>query len=218
MVRLFVALWILASCAPAQTGAAPDTAQLIRHAARADERDAVLANGRTQTAGGSCRAVTLDVEGPPMAFGSLRFEENRLVEGLWLQRLRATGCGATGRLSVLTVAAAGQPIRRIALLPGDTFADPVLQRDGVRHADLVAAAANRGCERRQVVNTRFAGSQPDLEAMQADLRATGRMTRPWIEAWQLSACGQPVMVRMQFIPNQSGTAIAAALLEQPPPR
>lgn len=204
--------------ASAQSGAPPDMSQLVRHATRADEREALLAVGRAQTAGASCSNVVLDFIEPPTAFSRLRFENGRLVEGAWIQPLRAAGCGATGRLSVLTIVAPGKPVERLGLLPGDTFADPILQRDGVRFADAVARASVRGCERSQIMNTRFAGSREEAGALLADLRSVGRATKPWTEAWQMSACGKTVMVRIQFIPNDRGTAISAAPVEPSAPR
>lgn len=195
----------LSIAAPGAALAQGNPAALTRHAARPEERAAVLDAARAQSQSGSCRDVQLSIVEPPIPFQAQRFEGDRLIEGSWLQGIRAEGCGAVGRLSIWSIATPGQPTRRVGLLPGRSLADPLLQRDGVRYATIASMAAARDCEagQRRIVDTRFEG--PPSKAQPGQERA------PWTEIWQVQACGAAVMIRMRFDPNDSGTLIRPEL-------
>ena len=95
----------------------------------------------------------------------------------------------------------GQPdekITSIVALPGDTHADPTLQRDALRYAWLAAKAVAPNCVTPHVRHTRYDG-----------LVATA--DKAWHESWIVAACGQNVEVPITFIPDPTGTRITTQM-------
>jgi len=93
--------------------------------------------------------------------------------------------------------------RAIELLPGETKADPQLQRDSVGAAKLAAHAANPpGCEKSWVTDTR------EIEPYKG-------ADTPWLERWTLDLCGKNAEVEMTFTPTggNTGTDFSAKLIK-----
>jgi hypothetical protein len=92
--------------------------------------------------------------------------------------------------------------RAIELLPGETKADPKLQRDAIRLARIAAGAANpAGCDKSWVTDTRETDPYKDSKT-------------PWSERWKFDLCGKAAEVELFFIPTPSaGTSITANLVK-----
>lgn len=92
--------------------------------------------------------------------------------------------------------------RAIELLPGETKADPRLQRDAIQIAK--AAAATTGapdCKKSWTTDTKAVEAYKDAHT-------------PWVERWSFDVCGKPAVVEMSFLPGGgSGTSISAKIVE-----
>jgi len=115
----------------------------------------------------------------------------------WVERY-AVGCEPRARRNFMLFLE-GEKSRAIELLPGETKADPRLQRDSLRAAKMVAARVNPpGCEKSWVTDT-------------SEIEPFKRGT-PWIERWKLDLCGKEAEVEMTFTPtSDGGTDFAASL-------
>ncbi|MBP0582172.1 hypothetical protein J8I29_22785 [Labrys sp. LIt4] len=122
------------------------------------------------------------------------------VAGRWKQAFPVSGCGNDTVLNLyFSVGADGKP-QAGAALPGTTLADPLLQRDALLYANLGATRAVADCKNFLVIDTRAPASGTPPGA--------GRLKAPWSETWTLSGCNRKVDVRMDFIPDSTGTTIA----------
>jgi hypothetical protein len=92
--------------------------------------------------------------------------------------------------------------RAIELLPGETKADPRLQRDALAAAKAMAVAENpQGCERSWTTDTREIEPYKDGKT-------------PWVEQWTFDLCGNKAVVEMSFLPGgASGTSYTAKLVK-----
>ncbi|HLL28249.1 MAG TPA: hypothetical protein VKT73_11470 [Xanthobacteraceae bacterium] len=92
--------------------------------------------------------------------------------------------------------------RAIELLPGETKADPRLQRDSIRVAKVAASTANPpGCEKSWVTDTREIEPYKDGNT-------------PWSESWKFDLCGKRAEVEMSFTPAAgAGTSFSAKLMK-----
>ena len=92
--------------------------------------------------------------------------------------------------------------RAIELLPGETKADPRLQRDAIGAAKAMAAAENpQGCERSWTTDTRAVEPYKDAKT-------------PWTERWSFDFCGKKAVVEMSFLPSpNAGTNYTAKLIK-----
>jgi hypothetical protein len=92
--------------------------------------------------------------------------------------------------------------RAIELLPGETKADPRLQRDAIGAAKAMALAENpAGCERSWATDTRAVEPYKDAHT-------------PWTERWTFDLCGKTAVVEISFLPGgASGTSYTAKLVK-----
>ena len=91
--------------------------------------------------------------------------------------------------------------RAIELLPGETKADPRLQRDAIGAAKAMAAGENPGCERSWTTDTRAVEPYKDGKT-------------PWTERWSFDLCGKKAVVEMSFLPTPgAGTSYTAKLVK-----
>jgi hypothetical protein len=164
---------------------------------------------------GACDSATYSetsralVLSPPQVDGS-----GKLIGGAWLQSVIATGCGTLRQLNILTSAQQDGTLRRIALLPGTTIADPQLQRDAVKFAMAgVGQLMPPDCLREaRVVETRFI----EFEGLPLSTVQPVRAARSWREDWTVEGCGKRVVVPVHFIPDPSGTTIRTSTKEAHP--
>ena len=128
-----------------------------------------------------------------------------LIAGAWKQIVDLQGCGASRQLNVLVLAQGSKGVAVMPLLPGNTHADPVLQKDGVRFAVQATATVPGGhdpaCKIGYVENTEYVAAD---DSTLPNAKGPG-----WSERWTLSNCTQQMVVPMHFIPDSTGTGIVA---------
>lgn len=116
--------------------------------------------------------------------------------GAWKQGFPVSGCGNDTIINLyFTVQPGGHMVGMVGV-PGDTRADPLLQRDAVR--DLVGAvkAQNAACTAPHVRHTHYDG--------------VAEPKGSWRETWIVSGCGKTYTVPLTFTPGAMGTQIAAS--------
>lgn len=92
--------------------------------------------------------------------------------------------------------------RAIELLPGDTKADPRLQRDAIQIAKAAAATVGaHDCNKSWTTDTKAVEPYKDAQT-------------PWVERWSFDVCGKLAVVEMSFLPGGgSGTSINAKIVK-----
>ena len=105
------------------------------------------------------------------------------------QRLRLLV--ATLLFSIL-VACATVPENKLMKWPGDTRADPLLQRDTLKSVLLMDISAEKGCDQRTLVNTEIV-QRPTAEKKTA------------VERWILDRCGKLIPYLVTFRFGSTGT-------------
>jgi hypothetical protein len=134
------------------------------------------------------RAPTFDPAGKPLS-------------GLWGEKLRATGCGTSRTLNAMTTVRSPGVLVNFALAPGDTTADPILQRDAASYARPIALRGQEACKDVYLENTEIlhkTAPQPP--------QATGPVR---FEKWTVFVCGSEVAVEVSFMPDHTGTLVSA---------
>jgi hypothetical protein len=153
-----------------------------------------------------CPKLDLDVTTARAALhGPLRLDaEGHIVNGGWTERTDGIACGEKRRYAAFVVFKDGTPAV-YPLLPGDSYASPVLQRD----ATLVVLAG---------VKAMSASCPPEVLDTALPDGATKREGMPWNEKWTVRSCEKLYLVLMHFVPDQTGTGInvnAAETVELP---
>jgi hypothetical protein len=95
------------------------------------------------------------------------------------------------------------PVGEPGTVPGNTIADPLLQRDALgflAQRDFSAAGAEATCQARKVIDTEMLQPLEDA-AVQDGRPISGR----WAERWTLDRCGKPVRYVLRFSTTQKGT-------------
>ncbi len=109
----------------------------------------------------------------------------------WIERY-VLGCQPRTMRSLLMILEGEQP-RAVELLPGQTGADPLLQRNalqGATAATVTSPRAPKDCRQRYVVDTRTT-TPPERSGS-------------WVERWTYDLCGTKVDVDMTFTPSARG--------------
>ena len=149
----------------------------------------------------SCRAARFARAPEIGVYVRVQFDKSGIpISGEWREGVVASGCGAPITLNVLTLITAPATLATGYLLPGDTIADPILQNYAQSFALKAAGGLPNGCTDAYVANTKFVGY---------DGPGSAGNIGPWKEVWTLHLCGPPRRVLMQFIPDATGTTIAA---------
>ncbi len=128
-----------------------------------------------------------------------------IVGGAWKEFVQAEGCGRTRLLSVLVSVEGPNKLATMPLLPGNTHADALLQKDAVKHAvvalSIAPGAREPNCQIGYVANTEYLD--------QGTESLPGARGPAWRELWTLASCTQKMLVPMRFIPDSTGTLISA---------
>lgn len=147
----------------------------------------------------ACATYSAD-DASTVVYKNLRLRNGRPEDGLFRESATVHGCGTSRRISVLGLVRPDGNVQRVALLPGTTLGDPIVQRDAIPYA--ISGAAKRipaQCHDVRVKNTDFIGYDP----------ATIENKKPWREIWTVSACQATIAVDMLFRPDSDGTTIIA---------
>ena len=124
----------------------------------------------------------------------------KLISGSWVQEVFYAGCGVARILHVLVTVEAGSRPATVALLPGTTHADPILQKDVFMSPDLqrrIDRWRDPKCAKAYVDDTAFID--------QESTTAAGAKGPRWREAWTIAACGRKQVILVQFTPDATGT-------------
>jgi hypothetical protein len=128
------------------------------------------------------------------------------VSGIWKQSFPVSGCGNDTTINFFFTAQADEKITSQITAPGETHANPILQRDALGYAIMAVRGKTKTCNDPHLRTTRFDGQLPtETNAGKRPTKAGG-----WSETWILSACGQIFAVPLTFIPDATGTQITAA--------
>jgi hypothetical protein len=202
-LALLIAITLASSCVFADDSAIfakllTDPAQQQRVIAAAGRSTVVLQNPCPNTQSSIANRY---IPYKPVSFDST----GTIVAGAWKQMVQAEGCGRTRLLNVLVFVENPNQISMMPLLPGNTHADVVLQKDAVKYAVAAVATAPGGreanCQVGYVANTEY------LEQEKETL--PGGKEPSWRELWTLASCTQKMLVPMRFIPDATGTTITA---------
>jgi hypothetical protein len=135
------------------------------------------------------------------------FDQNGTpTSGQWRIVGRLEGCDQTRLLNILYLFAEDGQMKRVAMLPGTSAADPLLQHDALMYANLGMAnlMPSKDCKDIQYTDTKFIGfGEVSPQAM------PGRDNRSWTEEWTVRTCGVTGIVTMNFIPDATGTTITS---------
>jgi len=153
-----------------------------------------------------CPAAQFSIANKFVPYKPVSFDSaGTIVGGAWKEIVQAEGCGRTRLLNVLITVEGPNRLARIPLLPGNTHADALLQKDAVHYAVVALATARGGrepnCQIGYVANTEY------LEQEKETL--PGAKEPSWRELWTLASCTQKMLVPMHFIPDSTGTIISA---------
>lgn len=110
--------------------------------------------------------------------------------GAWIHRVPGNTCGKRRTFNILVEFGPEGPLA-ITLLPGDTQAGPLLQKDALDAASSAALLKVKTCELPIVVDTIQGGPIPGVPG-------------GWIEHWYFDACGQVAVASMMFAPDGAG--------------
>jgi hypothetical protein len=128
------------------------------------------------------------------------------VSGAWKQSFPISGCGQETTINLYFTASADKKIESMVGIPGDTHADPVLQRDVARQLLGAIHGQVAACADLHVRHSRYDGGVPPAVGATP---APGQ-TAPWRETWVVSACKQTYTVPLTFTPSAMGTQFSAA--------
>jgi hypothetical protein len=118
----------------------------------------------------------------------------------WVERY-LVDCEPRTQRSIMVIVENDQA-RAIELLPGETKADPRLQRDAIQIAKAAAATVGAtDCNKSWTTDTKAVEAYKDEQT-------------PWVERWSFDVCGKPAVVEMSFLPGDgSGTSISAKIVK-----
>jgi hypothetical protein len=202
MRHFLLSLIIAMACAPAYASEDPILASLMRTTdyepsmVQAAEKSAVVIQN-------PCPSAYRELDPYPVVIEKLTLNnEGRLATGQWKQTVLHDGCGAVRKLNVwASVDGQTHRLRLSPVLPGVTLADVTLQKDAVKYAVTALRARKSICETGYVYDTAFVNfTGPALP---------GSKGPPWDEMWTLIYCDIKAEVIMHFIPDKTGTTIAA---------
>ncbi len=164
-----------------------------------------IGKGQLEHVPGGCPGAQFQPTGQAAVLSPVRFNnEGKPITGAWMEKIATTGCGPVRAVNVLSVAHPNGETMNIAMMPGDTHTDPLMQKNALQYAQAVAVrAAARGCKEQAFIDTTFDGytGLPNPEIRD------GRDGRAWEETWTVSACGTLYDIHLLFTPNANGTEL-----------
>lgn len=151
----------------------------------------LVSNGSTVTV---LKAPSFSVDGYP-------------TSGVWKQSFPVSGCGNDTSINFIFFAQSNEKITSMIAAPGDTHADPVLQRDTMRYVIMVAKSQAADCSSPHLRTTQFDGR---LNAHEGSINSQTTLGG-WRETWTVSACGRSLSVPVTFLTDATGTRIVTAV-------
>jgi hypothetical protein len=110
----------------------------------------------------------------------------------WIERYVVMCQPPTQRNFLMIIDKGEREPRVIEMLPGESAADPLLQRDAMMGAmGALITVEPKGCEKKEITDTAVVGAAPN-----------GR--DPWTERWTFDTCGKKAAVDVSFTPVAGG--------------
>lgn len=148
-----------------------------------------------------CSTATYAMQDPveiqPMKFN----EGGGPVSGELKVPVKEDGCGASRLLNVYIWVQHENSIAVTPMLPGESHAEDVLQKQAYAYALQAAGGPEPNCPTAYVENTQYVGEEGKP--------AKGAKASPWKETWTLQSCGWKAEVPVLFSPNASGIKVTA---------
>jgi hypothetical protein len=116
------------------------------------------------------------------------------LTGHWMIRYQLNACGKDV-LRAINFVADGNGVELKALLPGNTQADPQLQKDVGKAFKMAALKSYPDCQTPFIADTRLLSLPENGDA-------------PWEELWVADVCGTIFGQAIRFVPQEEGTAFA----------
>ena len=133
------------------------------------------------------------------------------ISGAWKQSFPVSGCGNDTTINFFFTAQASENIVTVMGAPGDTHADPILQKDAIHYAMLAALPKAGTCTEPHILTTRYDGV---ATMPREDSKASAHSGKqPWHETWTIAACGSTIRIGMNFIPDAPGTTVSTELIK-----
>lgn len=211
---LFFAAALFVAAPPARAEGAEDTEQttrLMQFAANNSDfdkivEDAAERNFKLQIS--DCAAPEKAVRQLPVQYGKIEFPYENAntfpppVGGIWAEHVKVRGCGKVWDINMLAVAMPNKTPRLLALLPGNTQADPSVQRA----AEKIAAVTIKKTTENVCADTPKSSYTKVIGYKQADGTVGSKNANAgWFEEWTFRYCQKTVPVQMAFIPNETGS-------------
>jgi len=125
-------------------------------------------------------------------------QETHPVDGVWFEFVDMNVCGDKMQTKYMVEAQNAKEPRLRLMLPGNSIADPTLQRDAVMYAQIAVSQSEsaKGCRNLRVKDTKFIAMQ-------------GKGA--WQELWTVDACNNAIVTVVTFISTEKGTTVSAKL-------
>lgn len=154
-----------------------------------------------------CTAVTQIVRQLPDAYGTIVFPPATAKEkfpapisGLWAEHVKIRACNKVYQVNLLATGQTDGTVVLLALLPGETRADPAIQRDAERIGAISITKADATCSDAPVAsNTKFLS----YRGADGNLSSTD-VQQGWFEEWTYRFCQKDVPAQLAFLPNAEG--------------
>jgi len=122
------------------------------------------------------------------------------MQGLWIEHIKIRACSRVQQVNLLAAGKADGEVVMLPLLPGDTRADPAIQRESERIASAAVVKSDSDCSDAPVIaNTRFLSFKGTNETLSQTDTGQG-----WFEEWEYRFCQKMVTTQLAFTPNTEG--------------
>ncbi|NBX66053.1 MAG: hypothetical protein EBQ96_03550 [Proteobacteria bacterium] len=170
----------------------------------------------------ACATPEKAVRQLPRTYGELQFPKDPKgqfpypTQGVWSEHVKIKGCGRIWSINMLAVARdTGKAPLLLALMPGDTLADPAVQKTTER----IGATAIKKADAESCADDAFATYSKIIGYLMAD----GTLTKKdaghgWFEEWTYKFCQKDVPVQVAFTPNGGGYDIKARIVPSAMPK
>jgi hypothetical protein len=166
-----------------------------------------LAHRQTASFPGTCAKMDFATTGEIKFIVPVKPDQHGgVADGAWIDRIRGAGCEAHRHFNIFTIVKNSE-VKRVALLPGDTRADPLLQRDAQTGVVQRLTVDLRDCAPEQRQKFHIVDTRVDRIAgpLAEDPQRPPRERRPWKETWVVAVCGKVLELPVHFVPDRTGT-------------
>lgn len=154
----------------------------------------------------TCPALDRAVRQLPTPYGNLSFPNKPNFpapdQGIWAEHVKVLGCGKLWQINMLAIGRReeGADPLLMALLPGETLADPGSQRTTERMGATAIKKADSSCaDDPKASYTRLLGYKQLDGTIRKNDAGEG-----WFEEWTYRFCQKTIPVQMAFVPDGSG--------------